>query len=209
MVAKKKPINPRSFPKQERSKVLVARILDAAARVLQKRGVRGFTTNNVATEAGVSIGSLYQYFPGKESLLFALHEAHVSKVKDAVIHAFQSKSELPFREMLPYLLRVFFENHWQDADLHSQLNAAEVFYKTKTQVNDFGTQFFHRLFIYYKTDINIDDLEGAARFESAFVDAIAHEKSERPKSSSESDQMAYRLSIMILALLKNENTFRN
>ena len=56
---------PRKRPRQERAKATVETILEASARILVKRGFDGFTTNEVATAAGVSIGSLYQYFPNK------------------------------------------------------------------------------------------------------------------------------------------------
>jgi AcrR family transcriptional regulator len=63
---------PRKLPRQARSTETVAVIVEAAARILEKRGLDGFTTNAVAEEAGVSIGSLYQYFPRKDALVGAL-----------------------------------------------------------------------------------------------------------------------------------------
>ena len=59
---------PRKQPSQERSRETVAVILEAAARILESRGIEGYNTNAVAEKAGVSIGSLYQYFPGKDAL---------------------------------------------------------------------------------------------------------------------------------------------
>ncbi len=63
---------PRKLPRQARSAETVAVIVEAAARILEKRGLEGFTTNAVAEEAGVSIGSLYQYFPRKDALIGTL-----------------------------------------------------------------------------------------------------------------------------------------
>ena len=68
---------PRKRPRQRRSTETVARMLDAAARIYDERGYRATTTNNVAEEAGVSIGSLYQYFPNKDALLVALADRHL------------------------------------------------------------------------------------------------------------------------------------
>lgn len=65
-------LDPRKQPKQARSRQMQADILTAAADVLRTRGLEGFTTNAVAERAGVSIGSLYQYFPAKEAILAAL-----------------------------------------------------------------------------------------------------------------------------------------
>jgi AcrR family transcriptional regulator len=71
---------PRKLPRQQRSAETVERILSAAARIFDERGYRGTTTNHVAQQAGVSIGSLYQYFPNKDALLVALAERHVDDV---------------------------------------------------------------------------------------------------------------------------------
>jgi AcrR family transcriptional regulator len=68
---------PRKRPRQRRSNRTVERILAAAARIFDERGYRSTTTNHVADEAGVSIGSLYQYFPNKDALLVALAEQHL------------------------------------------------------------------------------------------------------------------------------------
>jgi AcrR family transcriptional regulator len=66
----------RKQPKQARSRQLVADVLEAAARVFDREGLDA-TTNRVAQEAGVSVGSLYQYFPNKRALLTALAHRHL------------------------------------------------------------------------------------------------------------------------------------
>lgn len=70
---------PRKAPRQARSRQMRDDILEAAARVFDRDG-HAATTNRIAEVAGVSIGSLYQYFPNKEALLTALHEKHVAEV---------------------------------------------------------------------------------------------------------------------------------
>ena len=65
-------ISSRKQPKQARSNELVAAILEAAVQVLAKEGAQRFTTARVAEKAGVSVGSLYQYFPNKAAILFRL-----------------------------------------------------------------------------------------------------------------------------------------
>ena len=67
-------VTPRKMPVQKRSAETVAAIVEAAARILERNGFEGFNTNAVAEKAGVSIGSLYQYFPGKNALLRAIIE---------------------------------------------------------------------------------------------------------------------------------------
>lgn len=75
---------PRKVPRQRRSAVTVAILLDAAARILDERGLEGFNTNAVAECAGVSIGSLYQYFPSKQALLAALLRAEQAALRAAL-----------------------------------------------------------------------------------------------------------------------------
>ncbi|MEA1651524.1 TetR/AcrR family transcriptional regulator [Nitrospirillum sp. BR 11164] len=67
-------LKPRKSPTQARAAETVRIILEAAARILEARGLEGFNTNAVAERAGVSVGSLYQYFPGKDALAAALIE---------------------------------------------------------------------------------------------------------------------------------------
>ncbi|CUR48149.1 Transcriptional regulator, TetR family [Alloalcanivorax xenomutans] len=69
----------RKKPRQQRSRATWDAILEAAAQLFGERGYTGTTTNKVAERAGVSIGSLYQYFPNKEALLLALSERHMEE----------------------------------------------------------------------------------------------------------------------------------
>lgn len=78
----------RKTPRQPRARVSVDFILEAAAQVLEARGVTGFNTNAVAERAGVSIGTLYRYFPNKRAILKALalreterHAAAVAEIQ--------------------------------------------------------------------------------------------------------------------------------
>ena len=79
---------PRREPQQARSREMVAAMVEATARVLAREGLEALTTNRIAEVAGVSIGSLYQYFPNKEALLAALIEreleADIARVREIV-----------------------------------------------------------------------------------------------------------------------------
>jgi AcrR family transcriptional regulator len=70
---------PRKRPIQRRSQALVERVLDEATRIFDQDGYAASTTNRIADAAGISIGSLYQYFPNKDSILVALAERHVTQ----------------------------------------------------------------------------------------------------------------------------------
>lgn len=78
MARSKKYLSPRKHPVQERSREMVGLLLKSTTRILVKDGLAGFNTNKLAKVAGVSVGSVYQYFPNKESLLSALIEAKVA-----------------------------------------------------------------------------------------------------------------------------------
>lgn len=71
-------IGPRKAPRQRRSQQTVDRIVEAAARVFDEAGYLRATTNEIAAEAGVSIGSLYQYFPNKDAILVEIARRHIA-----------------------------------------------------------------------------------------------------------------------------------
>ena len=78
MTARKQRLNPRKQPVQHRSKATVDIVLVAAAQVFEAHGYAAGTTNRIAERAGVSIGTLYQYFPSKEAIAVALLERHIA-----------------------------------------------------------------------------------------------------------------------------------
>src|SRR5271155_2862182 len=71
---RRKRLEPRKLPTQLRSTATVNVVLDAAARILERHGLEGYTTNAIAERAGISIGSFYQYFPNKDAVTVALIE---------------------------------------------------------------------------------------------------------------------------------------
>lgn len=75
--------NRRRIPAQARSRATVEVVLEAAAQLLESVGERGFNTNAVAERAGVSIGTLYRYFPDKQSILTALARREMEAVNAA------------------------------------------------------------------------------------------------------------------------------
>ena len=85
---------PRKTPVQARSNATVEAILEAAARILETEGLEGYTTNAIAKRAGVSIGSLYQYFPNKDAITAALMlesaEAIIAQM-ERTLHAYRDR----------------------------------------------------------------------------------------------------------------------
>jgi AcrR family transcriptional regulator len=86
------PLKPRKAPLQRRSAATVDAILEAAARILESGGFDGYTTNAIAELAGVSIGSLYQYFPNRDALTAALIERETAGLLEAARAACEGTS---------------------------------------------------------------------------------------------------------------------
>lgn len=91
---------PRKKPRQERSRATVDAILEATAHILVAHGFEDTTTRQVAERAGVSIGSLYQYFPSKEALITALVERQIQRVLEICTEALQAHPHRSTREVV-------------------------------------------------------------------------------------------------------------
>ncbi len=109
---------PRKRPLQARSVETVEAILTAAARILVKDGYDATTTNKIATKAGVSIGSLYQYFPSKESIVAALVERHRTEMHRVIAARLGQHQGHSIRENVRALLEVVVEVKRLDPKLH-------------------------------------------------------------------------------------------
>lgn len=96
----------RKKPQQERSRQMVETLIEATARVIAKKGLDGTTTPNIAEAAGVSVGSLYQYFDGKEALVAALLEKMVTDLTQLLNTQAALAPQLNLREMTKASLAV-------------------------------------------------------------------------------------------------------
>jgi AcrR family transcriptional regulator len=102
----------RKTPRQARSLATVGIILDAAALVLVEEGYDRATTNRIAERAGVSIGSLYQYFPNRDALLGALHSRTNRQISDGIWQILGERDESqPIREILNIGVRTTIHQH--------------------------------------------------------------------------------------------------
>lgn len=112
---------PRKRPRQARSKATVDSILDATTRVLIKHGFDSLTTNAVASAAGCSIGSLYQYFPNKEALVSALIDRHMEQMNAAILAELTRVAKLPMAEAARAVIELTIRAHAIDPQLHRVL----------------------------------------------------------------------------------------
>ena len=98
-------LQPRKMPVQPRSAHTVDSIVEAAARILETRGLAAFNTNAVAARAGLSVGSLYQYFPGKDALIVALSRRERALLAAEIAAATAGTASLPLETALRRLVR--------------------------------------------------------------------------------------------------------
>jgi AcrR family transcriptional regulator len=110
-------LEPRKTPIQARSTVTVEAISEAAIQVLLTHGADRLTTTRVAERAGVSVGTLYQYYPNKRSLLFAVFEDHLDKVSRAVEVVCEGAYHRPMSEMIRQVVEVYVDAKMQRADI--------------------------------------------------------------------------------------------
>jgi AcrR family transcriptional regulator len=108
---------PRKTPIQARSTVTVEAISEAAIQVLLRHGAERLTTTRVADRAGVSVGTLYQYYPNKQSLLFAVLEHHLNNVAARVEAACESACHKPLAEMIREMVEAFVDAKMERADI--------------------------------------------------------------------------------------------
>jgi AcrR family transcriptional regulator len=158
-------LSPRKSPRQARSQATVEAILDAAARVLVERGYAATNTNLVAERAGVSVGSLYQYFPNKDSLITALHDRHSRQMNEVINEAFDRSMELNFDDALTTLIEGLVESHRLEAGLHRVLEmqlAGHEDLDSHAKADAAISKRIVELMHHYRDDINVPHPELAA-----------------------------------------------
>ncbi|MEJ0017101.1 MAG: TetR family transcriptional regulator [Acetobacteraceae bacterium] len=128
-------ISKRKQPKQARSTSLVADILQAAAQVLADVGAHRFTTTRVAEKAGVSIGSLYQYFPNKAAILFGLQTEEWRSTASLLRGILENRAEPPL-ERLRATVHAFVRSEREEAAMRLALGDAEPFYRNAPEAEE-------------------------------------------------------------------------
>jgi AcrR family transcriptional regulator len=119
---RKRSVNPRKQPQQDRSRLTVEAILEATTHILTQEGYDKANTNRIAERAGISIGSLYQYFPNKESLMAALIEQHSDEIAQLMESKLKDLSNAPLEIAIPALIKAVIAAHAIDPCLHQVLS---------------------------------------------------------------------------------------
>jgi AcrR family transcriptional regulator len=128
-------ISSRKQPKQARSADLVAAVLDAAIQVLAKEGAQRFTTARVAEKAGVSVGSLYQYFPNKAAILFRLQSDEWRQTTE-LLRGILEDVQRPPLERLRTLVHAFIRSECEEAAMRVALNDAAPLYRDAPEAQE-------------------------------------------------------------------------
>src|SRR5690349_4930052 len=120
-MARRPPTKPRKTALQARSRATVDALVQATARILVKEGFDKASTNRIAQVAGVSVGSLYQYFPSKEALVAAVIERHQQALMQTVREEWADLVAQPVERAVRRLVAVAVRAHGVDPALHRVL----------------------------------------------------------------------------------------
>src|SRR5260370_1479146 len=121
-MAQKLQTNPRKLASQGGSRFTVDALLEASARILVKEGYDRASTNRIAQLAGVSIGSLYQYFPSKEALVAAVIDRHTQQVSQLTRNALVKMAARPIEDAAREFVSVAIDAHRINPKLHGVLS---------------------------------------------------------------------------------------
>jgi AcrR family transcriptional regulator len=204
MIDRRNPkISPRKQPKQARSNDLVAIILEAALQVLAKEGAHRFTTTRVAEKAGVSIGSLYQYFPNKAAILFRLQSDEWRQTSDLLCGILE-EVERPPLERLRRLVHAFVRSECEEADMRVALNDAAPLYRDAPEAQEArvsGSRTMQAFMRSVLPDVPKGTRTRAADLITTTLSAVGKQFSEQPRTAAEIEDYADAMADMFCAYL--------
>jgi AcrR family transcriptional regulator len=176
-MARRPLTKPRKHASQKRSRATVDALVEATARILVREGFDKASTNRIAEVAGVSVGSLYQYYPSKEALVGAVIDRHNQELMQVVRGALAEVASQPIRKAVRRLVAVAIEAHRIDPKLHRVL--AEQIPRTGRleNVEAFNRE-AHALFRAYLEDhrdeVHVTDVGVAAFVCVTSIEALTH-----------------------------------
>ena len=169
--------NPRKKASQERSRATVVALIEATARILVREGFEKASTNRIAQEAGVSIGSLYQYYPSKEALVAAVIDRHNQQRMQMVRDALAEVAALPVEKAVRKLVAMAIEAHRIDPKLHRVLSEQIPRTGRLKNVEIFGRETYALVQAYleaHRHELRAVDLELAAFVCATSIEALTH-----------------------------------
>ncbi len=197
-------ISVRKFPQQARSTSLVSDILEAAVRVLERHGARKFTTARVAETAGVSVGSLYQYFPNKEAILFRLQTDEWDRTS-SLLGGILARSSQPVPDRLRAMVQAFFRSEWEEASLRTALGDAAPLYRDAPEVRKHRSAVMRQALIFVGEalpGVTVTGRKFAAAVIMTTMSEVGKRVSEEAGSRAEVDAWASAMAEMLCAYLQ-------
>jgi AcrR family transcriptional regulator len=191
----------RKEPRQARSVATVDAILVATARVLTRDGYDHASTNKVAEEAGVSVGSLYQYFPSKEALVAALidrHMAHMTSLVETNIDALRDAS-LPVAART--LVKVMIAAHAQNPKLHKVIAEQVPRVGKLNRIHDIERQIGDRIRVLLearRSEIRPENLELAVFLVVSVVEGLTHRATVDNAGVYDDEELADEITAIVL-----------
>ena len=176
-MARKMRTDPRKSASQARSRHTVNALLEATARILVREGFDKASTNRIAEVAGVSVGSLYQYFPGKEALVAALIDRHNQEIMQIVRGELAEVVNQPVEQAVRKLVAVAVKAHRVDPKLHRVLAEQIPRVGRLEKVDTFNRENYALFRAYLETrrhEIRAIDLELAAFVCVTSIEALTH-----------------------------------
>jgi AcrR family transcriptional regulator len=168
---------PRKKPQQERSRATIDAILTATTRILVRDGFDHASTNRIAEAAGVSIGSLYQYFPSKEALVAALVERHIEEMTREIVVAMDEVAALPLAGGVRAVVDLMLRAHAVDPLLHKVLVEQVPRTGRLEHIHDIERRMMDLVRGYLQAhapELRVRDLELAAFVVVTSVEALTH-----------------------------------
>lgn len=176
-MARKPLTKPRKQASQERSRATVDALVEATARILVKEGFDKASTNRIAEVAGVSVGSLYQYFPGKEALVAAVIERHQQEIMETVRGELAGMMVQPVERAMHMLAAVAVKAHRVDPKLHCVLAEQIPRVGELEKLAAFNREYYVLFRAYleqHRDELRVDDLELAAFMCTTTIEALTH-----------------------------------
>ncbi|AMN81099.1 MULTISPECIES: TetR family transcriptional regulator [Pseudomonas] len=180
-------ISTRKQPQQARSTELVAAILQAAIQVLAKEGATRFTTARVAEKAGVSVGSVYQYFPNKAAILFRLQSDEWQQTTQMLRDILEKRDETPL-DRLRTLVHAFIESECEEAQMRGALSDAAPLYRDAPEaleVRAAGRQAFKGFMLELLPEVSVDKRILASDLILTTLSSVGKEFSNSPRTAEE------------------------
>jgi AcrR family transcriptional regulator len=175
-VARKPPTTPRKNASQARSRATVDALVEATARILVRDGFEKTSTNRIAEAAGVSVGSLYQYFPSKEALVAAVIHRHQEEIMAIVRTTLCEIADMPIEQAVRRLVTVAIEAHRINPNLHRVL-AEQIPRAGKLDVEAYSREIHSLVRTYFETDrkdMRKVDLDVATFICVSTIESVAH-----------------------------------